>query len=218
MNTIVIGFVAFCVSAILVYLIQRISLKKGFLTRPRDDRWHKKDTASLGGIGIYLATGISIFVYSAITRDFNDIRWGIFLGGSIIFGLGLYDDIKHVSPQAKLLGQLLAASLIVLLGYTTNFFTPRISNEIIAELPNTLVTIFWIIGITNAINLLDNMDGLAGGISLIVSLIFKLLLCASGGFWFIVHIGCAGGEHTWIPEFSIFHLRLYLWVIVAVNF
>ena len=147
MKFIIIGLIAFCISAILVYLIREVSLRKGFLTKPRGDRWHKKDTASLGGIGIYLATGISILAYAIISRDINDIRCGIFIGGSIVFGLGLYDDIKHLSPQAKLLGQLLAASLIVLLGYTTNFFTPRINNYLVAEIPNTLVTIFWLISI-----------------------------------------------------------------------
>jgi UDP-GlcNAc:undecaprenyl-phosphate GlcNAc-1-phosphate transferase len=81
----------------------------------------------------------------------------------------MYDDIRELSPQAKLIGQILAATAVVFLGYTTDFFSPKIENEIVAQIPNIILTYIWIIGITNAINLLDNMDGLAGGISLVTA-------------------------------------------------
>lgn len=79
-----------------------------------------------------------------------------------MFALGLYDDFKHLSPPVKLVGQLLAATIVIFFGnYTINFFPWPIANIIL--------TFFWLIGITNAINLLDNMDGLAGGVSLIAA-------------------------------------------------
>lgn len=100
-----------------------------------------------------------------------------------MFLLGVYDDLRPVTPPAKLLGQILAATLVVFLGYTTNFFTPRIPDNIVAQIPNILLTYMWLVGISNAINLLDNMDGLAGGLALITAAILSFF------FWQVDNTG-----------------------------
>jgi len=82
----------------------------------------------------------------------------------------------------KLAGQIVAASLVVAQGYTTNFFTPRIESPIVAQIPNILLTMVWIVGITNAINLLDNMDGLAAGIAIAASLFLGYLFWRVGNY------------------------------------
>ena len=157
-------------SLVLVRVFRWVGIKHSIVAKPREDRWHKSPTPILGGVGIVLAFLVSLICTYLWDRELDWGHFGLLVGSLIIFGLGLYDDIKKLSPPAKLIGQILAAATVILFGYSTNFFTPKIDNPIIAQIPNLLLTFLWIVGITNAINLLDNMDGLAAGISLITAL------------------------------------------------
>ena len=86
---------------------------------------------------------------------------------TFLFVLGLFDDFIHIKPQAKLVGQILVASLITFLGFRLHWFT--------SLTVDTMVTMAWIVGITNAFNLLDNMDGLCAGIALIAAVFLSFL-------------------------------------------
>ncbi len=160
---------ALILSLILVRAARWVGIKRGIVAQPRADRWHQMPTPLLGGVGIFFAFIASLLLAYTWNRQLNWSHIGLLAGSCIIFCLGLYDDIRKLSPPAKLIGQIIAAAVVVLFGYSTNFFTPKIDNAIIAQLPNLLLTFLWIVGITNAINLLDNMDGLAAGISLITA-------------------------------------------------
>jgi UDP-GlcNAc:undecaprenyl-phosphate/decaprenyl-phosphate GlcNAc-1-phosphate transferase len=162
-------FSALIFSLILVRVFRWVGIKRGLVAKPRADRWHKLPTPILGGVGIFLAFIASLMSTYFWNRELDWSHIGLLAGSFVIFCLGLYDDIKKLSPPAKLIGQILAAAIVILFGYSTNFFTPKIDNPIIAQIPNLLLTFLWIVGITNAINLLDNMDGLAAGISLITA-------------------------------------------------
>lgn len=161
--------IAFLTALALIPVVRQLSIRYGYVAVPRADRWNTRPTATLGGIGIFLAFQISLLAGSALTGLWSQVPWGILAGALIIFLLGLFDDFRQISPPAKLVGQILAAAVVVAFGYTTKFFTPKIANSLIAQLPNILLTFVWLVGITNAINLLDNMDGLAGGIAFIAA-------------------------------------------------
>ena len=131
---------------------------------PRSDRWHRKPTPRLGGVGIFLAFAITLLLAQVTNTSQNLLRdrWSILVAVLIMFSVGLYDDFKRINPTVKLVFQILAATLVIFFGeYTINFFRWPIANIIL--------TFFWLVGITNAINLLDNMDGLAGGVAFIAS-------------------------------------------------
>ncbi|MFQ5615074.1 MAG: MraY family glycosyltransferase, partial [Anaerolineales bacterium] len=149
--------VSLILSLLLVPVVRHLSLQLGRVASPRKDRWHKKPTPISGGVGMFFAFAGSLL----FTHGETEIRWGLLAGSAIMFGLGFYDDLKPLTPPAKMTGQILAAAVVVFSGYTTGFFS--------SALPNILITIVWLVMITNAINLLDNMDGLAGGISLIAA-------------------------------------------------
>lgn len=167
----VLGFgISFAVGLLLVPIVRALSLRLGRVSKPREDRWYHKPTATLGGFAIYLSLLMGLLITSAITGNWKEVQWELLGVSSLVFLLGLYDDLRRMSPPAKLVGQILAAAVAVFLGYTTNFFTPKISNSIVAQIPNIVLTFIWLVGLTNAINLLDNMDGLAGGISLITTI------------------------------------------------
>lgn len=177
---------AFGLSLLLVPFVRKISLRRGRVAKPREDRWHKRPTPTSGGIAIFAAFILSLLVGGFLENGQMQIQWPFLIGSVLVFSLGLVDDLVEITPPTKLLGQILAASVIVLLGYTTRFFTPRIPNNIIAQIPNILLTFIWLIGITNAINLLDNMDGLAGGISLITAGILSFLFWKAGNQGFLL--------------------------------
>jgi UDP-GlcNAc:undecaprenyl-phosphate GlcNAc-1-phosphate transferase len=164
----------------LIPAVRQLSHRLRKDVKPREDRWHKRPTATLGGIGIFSAFILSLLISAAVLSGWDAIPWGLLLGSAVIFGFGLYDDFRPLSPPAKLIGQLLAATAVVSLGYTTNFFTPRLANPLLAQAPNIALTYFWLIGIANAVNLLDNMDGLAGGIALITAMFLSFFFWQSG--------------------------------------
>lgn len=161
--------VAFVVSVIAVPIVREVSLRVGGVADPRADRWHKRPTPIFGGVGIFTGFAVAVLVGGGG----NPLHWGLLLGAVLMFGLGLYDDIRPLKPHIKMAGQILGAAIVVFSGYTTNFFG--------SELLNVLITVIWLVGITNAINLLDNMDGLAGGISFIVTLFLNYFFWSGGG-------------------------------------
>jgi len=167
------SLIGFGVSFVLVLWllpgVRKLSFRLGRVSRPREDRWNRKTIPTLGGIAIYLSFLAGLVVSGAITGNWGKVHWDLLGASSLIFLLGLYDDLKPMAPPTKLVGQILAAAVAIFLGYTTNFFTPKFPNSIVAQIPNIVLTFIWLVGLTNAINLIDNMDGLAGGIALITT-------------------------------------------------
>jgi UDP-GlcNAc:undecaprenyl-phosphate GlcNAc-1-phosphate transferase len=167
---------------LLIPLVRWIGFRLGRVAIPRADRWHKQPTPTLGGVGIFISFGLALWLSWLVLGEGDPVRWSFLSGSIFLFLVGLYDEFRPMSPIAKLVAQILAATMVIALGYTSTFFTPRISNPILAQLPNILFTYIWLVGITNAINLLDNMDGLAGGISLISAAVLGYFFWQNGNF------------------------------------
>jgi len=148
---------SFCLAVILTPLVRSLARRFGFVAKPKIDRWHKKPTAMLGGLAIWLAVVITSSVFSL------RIAYGkqILLASTFLFLVGLVDDLIHIKPYQKLIGQILGSAFLVYYGLTV----PWTGSVLI----NMALAIFWLIAITNAINLLDNMDGLASGIAIIAA-------------------------------------------------
>ena len=168
MNFLVGSLVTLALSLILTLLVRAVTRRQGIVAAPRADRWHKKPTAMLGGIAIYLAFNTGYLFFAAELPA----AYPILVAGSLLFVTGLLDDLYQLKPYTKLVAQVIAASATIYFGVKLTI-TPY-------EIVNDFLTIFWLVGITNAINLLDNMDGLAGGISLI-SCLFLLITFLVGG-------------------------------------
>ncbi len=157
------GLLALGMAMVLTPLVGRLAGRIGLVAYPRGDRWHRSPTPLLGGVAIYLALiPLFLLVPEPIQAQPLDRFGGLLLGASLIFALGLVDDVRRLPPYAKLLGQIVAACVVVA-GLPTGRFLPW--SALMVPL-----TIFWIVGVTNAFNLLDNMDGLAAGIAAIVAL------------------------------------------------
>jgi UDP-GlcNAc:undecaprenyl-phosphate/decaprenyl-phosphate GlcNAc-1-phosphate transferase len=144
-------------SLLLTPVVRVIATSLGFVARPKTDRWHKRPTALLGGIAIWVSV-VATYLYLV---PHTGAGWVVAGSSSFLFLVGLIDDWLHIKPYQKLIGQVIGAAIVVNYGLVLPW-TGSLS-------VNMLITIFWLIGITNAINLLDNMDGLATGIAAIAS-------------------------------------------------
>ena len=151
-------FSSFILSVFITPFIIKLSHRYGLVAVPKENRWHKKPTALLGGVGIYL----SFIIPALIFVPLNKLTIGIFFCITAIFGLGLYDDLREVKPYTKFVFQVVVTIIVILFGLKI-----KIIPHVYIAIP---LTVFWIVGITNALNILDNMDGLSCGITLVSSI------------------------------------------------
>ncbi|HSO74618.1 MAG TPA: hypothetical protein VLU47_07260 [Blastocatellia bacterium] len=158
----------FILAVALTALARAVSPKVGLVAGPRRDRWHSKPTPLLGGVAIYLAFVAGFCVFAPRTTG----AYAILAGGTLLVITGLVDDILHIKPYTKLVFQLIAASILVYFGLRLPFGDYQFLNDVL--------TIFWLVGITNALNLLDNMDGLAGGVAAIACVFLAVTFLLNG--------------------------------------
>ena len=163
-------FLPFILSYLLTPVAKKLAYRFGAIDIPKDDRRvHKEPIPRLGGVAIYLATIISLFVLAP--KDPTILT--ILLAGSIIALSGMVDDIRPMSAKLKLAFQILAAVVVVAGGIKIDTITIPASKEILdLKMFAIPITIFWIVGITNTLNLVDGLDGLSAGVSGISSLSF----------------------------------------------
>ena len=159
MNAIV-AIAALSVSAAVLWLLLRSPVGARLVAVPSDERWHAEATPAFGGVGIFagFAAGVLVALAAGI------IEWSIELGGilagvTIVFVAGLVDDLRHLSPIAKLGAQIAAAVVVLASGLNVEI----VGNDILAW----AIGLLWLVGITNAFNLLDNMDGLAATLAVV---------------------------------------------------
>src|SRR5438067_9394317 len=138
-------------------VVRTLARRFGFVPKQKTGGWHKKATAMMGGVAIWLAV---IATYLTLVPH-SGAGWVVVGAASFLFLVGLADDLLHFKPYQKLIGQVIGAAIVVNYGLVLPWTR---------YLPvNMVITIFWLVGITNAVNLLDNMDGLATGVAAIAS-------------------------------------------------
>ncbi len=160
-------FLAFFLTFLLTYITtpiaRQIALKLKILDHPANGKIHTDPMPYLGGMAIAISL---IFAIIFSFKPLFELSMILALG-MIIAIIGLIDDYKPINPQLKLVSQILVASGIYFLGIKVRLFN--------FWLLDFFITLFWIVGIINALNLLDNMDGLSAGISAIASFFFFLI-------------------------------------------
>ena len=160
-----------CLAVLGTPLARKLGLRWQIMDQPDATRKvHSVPTPRMGGIAIFLSTLAAAILLRGI---FNELS-GILVGATLVSFLGFWDDRYHLGAGIKLAGQLLAAGLLVLTGVTVQVFP--------YHLLNLAVTVLWVVGITNAMNLLDNMDGLSAGIAAIAAAHFSILCALSGQY------------------------------------
>ncbi len=159
---------AFPAAAAAIWLLLHTPLAARLGAAPREDRWHERTTPVLGGMGIFAGILTGFWVAVAVGAAPASRELVAILGGcSILFVAGLLDDLFSLGPIPKLAAQIAAACLVIFNGLT---ISGLISNDFLAG----VVALVWLVGMTNAFNLLDNMDGLAATLAGIAAVFFAI--------------------------------------------
>ncbi|MDN7241525.1 MraY family glycosyltransferase [Planococcus sp. N028] len=180
--------VAFIASIILTPLVKRIAFRLGAVDRPNFRKVHAKVMPRLGGLAIFGSFLIGYFILRPSEPVFGSAEAGIIpldlailIGAFLIIITGVLDDIYEITAKAKLLGQFLAASIITIGGgLEISFINLPFGGELDFGYFSIPLTLLWIIGITNAINLIDGLDGLATGVSSIALLTLSVMAFIMG--------------------------------------
>ena len=175
------GILAFIVTLLVIPVIILVAKKKKLYDVPDDKRkLHKQPIPSLGGLGMFIGFILSLLLTINFAKDAPEFQFYIaaFL---LIFFLGIKDDIMIISPAKKFTGQLIAAGILI---YKSHLLITNMHGFLgITTIPveaSYFLTVFAIVVIINAFNLIDGVDGLAGGIGLISSLVFGIFFFVNG--------------------------------------
>ena len=192
----------------------KIAEKVGAVDIPKDKRrMHKKAMPKFGGPAVILGFLVSVIYLLIVMSMENTINifgnedyatklLGMFIGIMIITTFCIIDDIKTIKPLTKLIGQLMAAIVVVSLGIKINDISlPFLNTYELKETFSNIITVLWIVGVTNAINLIDGLDGLSSGISVIsaVSLLIIFVLNGSPLISIILIAALAGALVGFLP-------------------
>lgn len=160
--------VAFLASILLTPLVKRLAIRIGAVDAPNYRKVHARIMPRLGGLAIYAAFMIGIILLKVVTDFQSPYLYAILIAASIIVLTGVIDDMREISAKAKLLGQIVAACIVVFGGgIHIEMIKLPFGGELTFGWVGIPLTIIWIVGITNAINLIDGLDGLAAGVSTI---------------------------------------------------
>jgi UDP-GlcNAc:undecaprenyl-phosphate GlcNAc-1-phosphate transferase len=192
--------VSFLGSLAATWLCKRIAIKFGIVDRPDDlVKTHKEPIAYLGGIGMLI--GLTVGALAGIVCLRNQeffrpaLKWllGVLAGGVIACFVGLTDDIFDIKPRYKFLGQIVAGVVLLAVGITPNLYL--IAEKFGLPMPDSLemvlgifVVIFFVVGATNSLNLLDGLDGLCAGVTVIIT-VALLLLSIHLATWGVSDVG-----------------------------
>ncbi len=194
----IVTLVALPVAALVLWALLRFSRGGRFVTEPSGERWHDHATPTFGGVGIFagFAAGVLIAIAAGAVEATSELL-GILGGCALLFIAGLVDDVFTLKPVAKLAAQFGAAALVLASGLTVEI----VGNDIVA----TVLGLVWLVGITNAFNLLDNMDGLAATLAAVSCAVFAVDAIArdSGELGLIVALALGGACLGFLP----FNLR-----------
>ena len=155
------------VAALTLYVLLRAGVGGRLVADPSGERWHERSTPVFGGVGIFLGLVAGVAAAIAVgATDASSELLGILAGCTILFVAGFVDDVYTLKPIAKLAAQFAAAGVVLASGLTVEI----IGNDLLA----TVVGLVWLVGITNAFNLLDNMDGLAASLATVSCAVFAV--------------------------------------------
>jgi UDP-GlcNAc:undecaprenyl-phosphate GlcNAc-1-phosphate transferase len=171
--------VSFCLALIMVPLAIRIGKRFDLLDHPGRHKRHKKPVPFLGGASLFATLWLTVLVLGWIRGESGlepaeTVPW-IFAGSLVIFLVGLVDDLRPQPATVKLLAEAIAGLLLYAGGLKVDPISVPFMGQLALGPWSALVTIAWVIGLTNAINLIDGLDGLAAGISLIAAAVMAVL-------------------------------------------
>lgn len=168
MSTVLIFLISFFVAFFSIPYLRKLAFRFNILDVPNYRKIHKEPIPLLGGLGVYLG------VVAGLLFNFTSLRFfsGILIGGTIIFILGLVDDMRKLSARLRLVVQIISVVVIMLFGVRFSF----LPSTWWGDMGEVILTMIWVIGITNALNYLDGIDGLAASVTALSAFFFSVIL------------------------------------------
>ena len=167
--------VAFVTALVLAYVltpsVKKLAIRLGALDKPDARKVHKHPIPRMGGLAIYAGFMVATLISMHMSLEII----GILLGGTVILIVGIIDDMIQLQAKVKLAGQIVAAAVLVLFGVQIEWLTNPFGDLIYFDYLSIPITIFWVVGLTNTVNLIDGLDGLAAGVSTIAALTILLV-------------------------------------------
>ncbi len=170
-------FVALLVALLVTPVAIRLAHKLGVVDLPNARKVHVGAMPRMGGVAIYAGFVVGALLLGYFTRQVA----ALLIAGTLVMGVGLYDDIKGISPKGKLLVQLVAALVLIKGGVYVQFITNPFDGGVISlgifAIP---LSVLWLVGMSNAVNLVDGLDGLSAGVSSIAALTIAVACFVQG--------------------------------------
>lgn len=169
--------VSLAMSMVMTFWVQKAAVARGLLVPPVSDRHlHTKPLPRIGGVGIYLSFLITVIAFCAIPKWGQQIfaprtLIGFLIATGAIFLMGVYDDLRSLSPRSKLLFEIFASAFLYFSGFGLHDLPLSIGPYAIGQPVGFALTVLWILLITNAFNLIDGVDGLAVGSALLSTIV-----------------------------------------------
>jgi UDP-GlcNAc:undecaprenyl-phosphate/decaprenyl-phosphate GlcNAc-1-phosphate transferase len=191
--TITVWVVSFLITLLFIPLVRKLAFKFEILDRPGGRKIHKEVTPLLGGLSIFMGLMVALLSQAPELKSILPIL----VGGTCILIIGLAEDIKGLSAQVRFLLQLAITLWVIFIGGLRIEFLP---NNLLGNIMEVVLTIFWIVGLTNAFNYLDGMDGLAAGSAIINLFFYAVILYNTGQYSLgLLGIGLIGGCLAFLP-------------------
>lgn len=182
--------VAFTIALTVAYFatphIKEFAIKAGAMDAPDARKVHKEPIPRMGGLAIYLGFVLAVFASMHVNREIA----GLLVGGTVILAVGIIDDMKQISAKTKLFGQIFAAMLPILFGVKIEWLTNPFGDMIYLNYLATPLTVLWFVSLTNTVNLIDGLDGLAAGVSTIAATTI-LLVALQQNLWIVAILTAA---------------------------
>ena len=171
------AIISYLLGVFIVPLVIAYSKKQGLIDVPNERKIHTKPISRLGGVAIWLSTMLTfLFLVFLSYYPYGSLLSGILLGSSLMFFLGLIDDIYVLNAKFKLFIQIMIATLVFLLGVRIDSIIIPFGSDIHLTPPlSYILTILWIVGISNAVNFIDGIDGLAGSVITVNSITLGII-------------------------------------------
>lgn len=201
--------VAAFITALCTPLAIYIAPKIGAMDIPKDNRRvHNRPMPRFGGIAIFAGMMISWAIFAGDARGIE----GAMAGCAIIYVLGAIDDLKNIRPLVKFSGQTLAAIVAFALGLRITFITNYFSggNMIFGDVACFIITVLWLVAITNAVNLIDGLDGLAAGIAAISALCLAYVAYIHGQYMSTIAMMVVAGAAIGFLPFNFNPAKIFM--------
>ena len=206
----VVGGAAALVTFVCIPIVIRLSPRFGAMVQPTDRHVHTRPTSTAGGAAMILGVVVAAAV-AAVHPAFSDVMAartemvGVIVAACVMWSVGFVDDLREISPPAKIAGMVLSGSILSLTGVSILVFrVPFFDMLFLSADWSFFVTVVWVIGMANVVNLIDGLDGLAAGIVAIAAATFLLYALRlgdeavldpanPGGLWAVIALGvCVG--------------------------